>query len=253
MLQNTYQSSFPGESTAGFVAKFDLTTQASPSQFTNMVNSASLVQGYNPMLREGAVTPGEIVTVFGTDLPENPTVTFDWRSAPILYSSPTQINAVVPFEVSAPSTVVAVEGTGPGYRLPVLPAVPALFTADGSGYGQLAALNQDGTVNTSAHPAKARSVVSLWMTGVGAMKPPIADGQLGPLEAPFPIPVLGVSATMNGVEAPVLYIGQAPGLIAGAVQVNLQIPATVTSGNAILIVYIGDYRTQLNFTTIAVQ
>jgi uncharacterized protein (TIGR03437 family) len=58
---------------------------------------------------------------------------------------------------------------------------------------------------------------------------------------------------MNGMEAPVLYIGQAPGLIAGAVQVNLQIPATVTSGNAILIVYIGDYRTQLNFTTIAVQ
>lgn len=91
------------------------------------------------------------------------------------------------------------------------------------------------------------------MTGVGAMTPPIGDGQLGPLQAPFPAPVLGFSATVNGVEAPVLFAGQAPGLIAGAVQVNIQIPAGTASGSAQLMVYIGNYQTQISGTTIAVR
>lgn len=49
------------------------------------------------------------------------------------------------------------------------------------------------------------------MTGAGAMTPPIRDGQLRPLQPPFPAPVLGVSATLNGIGAPVLFAGQPPG------------------------------------------
>jgi uncharacterized protein (TIGR03437 family) len=154
--------------------------------------------------------------------------------------------------VSGPSTVVLLEGVR-GYVLPVWPAVTGLFTADGSGHGQLAALNQDGTVNSSTNPAKPGSVVAVYMTGVGAMAPPIGDGQLGPLQPPFPFPVLGVSATVNGAGAPVLFAGQAPALIAGAVQVNVQIPADTLSGNASVVVYIGNYQTQIGGTTVAVR
>jgi uncharacterized protein (TIGR03437 family) len=201
---------------------------------------------------EAPVAPGEIVTLFGQNLPSNPKVTFDGRAAPILYADAKQINTVVPFEVIAPSTVVLLEGVR-GYVLPVWPAVTGLFTADGSGRGQLAALNEDGTVNSSANPAKPGSVVAVYMTGVGAMTPPIGDGQLGPLQPPYPFPVLGVSATVNGVGAPVMFAGQAPGLIAGAVQVNVQIPADTPSGAAGLAVYIGNYQTQIGGTTIAVS
>jgi uncharacterized protein (TIGR03437 family) len=108
-------------------------------------------------------------------------------------------------------------------------------------------------VNSIANPAKAGSVVAVYMTGVGIMTPSIADGQLGPLHPPYPFPVLGVSATVNGVGAPVLFAGQAPALIAGAVQVNIQIPADTPSGNAALVVYIGNYQTQIGGTTIAVS
>jgi uncharacterized protein (TIGR03437 family) len=85
------------------------------------------------------------------------------------------------------------------------------------------------------------------------MTPPIGDGQLGPLQPPFPVPVLGVGATVNGVVATVLFAGQAPGLIAGAVQVNVRIPPGTTSGNVGLIVYVDNYRSQVGPTTIAVQ
>ena len=246
-----YQASYPGGAPVGYVAKFDLTTQAPSSKFVCLENAASLVPGYNELVPEGAVAPGEIVTLVGAGFPANPTVTFDGIPAPILYADAQQINAVVPFEVAAPNTVVAVADVG-GHTLPVWPAVPALFTANSSGSGQLAALNQDGTVNSTSNPAKAGSIVSVYMTGVGAIAPPLADGQPGPLQPPFPAPVLGVSATVNGVGAPVLFAGQAPGLIAGAIQVNVQIPAGTPSGNAGLIVYIGNYRTQIGPNTIAV-
>ena len=248
-----YQALYPGGQISGYAAKFDL-TETSTSQFYCMVNAASLSPGNDPFAPEGAVTPGEIVAIAGMNLPPDPQVSFDGLPAPILYADANQINAVVPFGVSAPSTVVSVEGAG-AFRLPVWPAVPALFTSNsnGSGNGQVAALNQDLSVNSSDNPAKAGSIVAAYMTGAGPMTPPIGDGQLGPLQPPFPMPVLGVSATVNGVNAPVLFAGQAPGLIAGAVQVNVQIPEGTLSGNANLIVYIGYYGTWHRRTTIAVQ
>ena len=242
-----YQALYPGGGNSGYAAKFDLTTPSPAAQLYSMANAGSLAN-----YLEAPVAPGEIVTLFGVSLPSNPKLTFDRHAATILFANATQINAVIPFEVSAPSTVVSLDSVG-GFVLPVWPAVPGLFTANASGSGQLAALNQDGSINSDSNPAKAGSIVSVFMTGVGAMTPPIGDGQLGPLQPPFPAPVLGVSATVNGVEAPVLFAGQAPGLIAGAVQVNIQIPDGTASGDAKAIVYIGNYQTQLAPTTIAVK
>jgi len=235
----------------GFVAKFDFTTQAPAPQFSVLVNGADLVNGYfSSYYGNGTVAPGEIVTIFGSNLPSNPKVTFDGRPAPILYAGSNQINAVVPFEVTAPGTVIEIAGVR-GYVLPVWPDVPGLFTANGggvvttnaNGLNPLAALNQDGTVNSAANPALAGSIVSVFLTGAGAMSPPIADGTLGPLNPPYPVPTIGSSATVSGNEAPISFIGQAPGLIAGCIQVNLQIPASTASGTAALIVYIGNYYT----------
>jgi uncharacterized protein (TIGR03437 family) len=86
------------------------------------------------------------------------------------------------------------------------------------------------------------------------MNPPIEDGTVGPLKPPFPRPTLGVSALVNYTAAPIVFVGQAPGLVAGAVQVNVQIPASTKTGDASLIVHVGNYSTQLGgTTTIAVR
>jgi uncharacterized protein (TIGR03437 family) len=65
-------------------------------------------------------------------------------------------------------------------------------------------------------------------------------------------PLLKVTATIGGVDAPVLYAGSAPGLLSGVMQVNVQIPATAQSGNLPLVVTVGTTGSQSG-VTVSVQ
>ena len=93
------------------------------------------------------------------------------------------------------------------------------------------------------------------MTGAGAYNLKIRDGDSGPLVPivpPLSIPVLGISVKiwsplvspgLPGQQAQVLFAGQAPGLVAGVVQLNLRVPENAQTGKAGIIVYVGDYAT----------
>jgi uncharacterized protein (TIGR03437 family) len=64
--------------------------------------------------------------------------------------------------------------------------------------------------------------------------------------------VAGVGATVGSEDATVKFAGQAPGLIAGATQVNLQIPQTTQVGAAVpMSITVADYASQQ--VTIAVK
>jgi uncharacterized protein (TIGR03437 family) len=117
----------------------------------------------------------------------------------------------------------------PGFSQAVSASAPGIFTLDGSGYGQAAALNQDGTINSAANPAAQGSIVSFFVTGVGSMRPLPVDGSVP--RAPLAVPVLPLSMAIG--FAPVLdfqYAGDAPGLVAGAVQINAVIPKLYQAG-----------------------
>jgi uncharacterized protein (TIGR03437 family) len=101
-------------------------------------------------------------------------------------------------------------------------------------------------LNSPSNPAARGSIVSVYMTGAGALNPFISDGSLGPLTPPFPAPLATVSATIGSMDAPILFAGQAPGLIAGATQVNVQVPQNAPVGAAIPItIYVAGYTSQL--------
>jgi uncharacterized protein (TIGR03437 family) len=70
--------------------------------------------------------------------------------------------------------------------LPMRPADPAFFTSNAQGFGQLAAFNQDGTLNSAANPAARGSVIQLFGTGLGPVDSPPPAGQVpsGTLAAP---------------------------------------------------------------------
>jgi len=222
------------------VAKFDLTQNAT-AQVGNPVNAASLLPS--------AVAPGELISIPGVNLPSNPVVSFDGIRAPILYSDANRITTVIPFNVRSTMTALEIVGVG-GRNLYVWPASPGLFTADGSGSGQLHARNADGTLNSSANPAVAGSTVTLYMTGAGAMTPNVADGTPGPVAPPFPTPYLNVTATVNNISATVLGAFQAPGRVAGVLQVDVAIPVGTSSGDALVAVAVGNAPYE-NFPTIA--
>src|SRR5262249_45104477 len=109
-------------------------------------------------------------------------VLFDNVAAPIVYTSQNQISAVVPSSLAGKtSTTARVELNGAAVgSVPVAAdaTAPALFTANSSGKGQVAALNQDGSVNGPSNPAPSGSVVVLYATGAGVLERPLADGEI---------------------------------------------------------------------------
>ncbi|MGA2114422.1 MAG: SBBP repeat-containing protein [Bryobacteraceae bacterium] len=226
-----FQPAFGGGASDAWIFEIDFSQAASP-WVTNLVNAANFNNGTNPYFSTYDVAPGEIVTVFGTGFDARTQILFNGVAAPILYTSPTQINAVVPFELDWQTAAITVKNAtqtiGPA-TMNVLAAVPALFTLDGSGSGQAAALNQDGSVNSAANPAARGSVIQLFLTGAGALTPSPADGSITPLAPPFATLVQAASA----IYGQVVYAGAAPGLVAGVVQINLLISNTAPTGSGV--------------------
>lgn len=215
----------------------------------------------------GGVSPGEFITVAGLNLSSGSpqggqvqngrltttlggvSLTFDGTPAPLVYSSYSQINAIAPYEIAGKNSTTITVQTGSSTAtamVPVLAAAPSLFTADASGIGQAAALNQDGSVNSTANPANPDDVIVLYGTGEGLENPVPADGAI--TTAPLPSPSLPISVTIGGVPAKVTYGGAAPGLAAGVVQINAVIPTGIVGQNVPVAWTAGTYSSQSGVT-----
>jgi len=59
--------------------------------------------------------------------------------------------------------------------------------------------------------------------------------------------------TLGGVPAHVLYVGAAPGLVAGALQINVVVPEGVASGAAPLLVSFANIDNSQAGITVAIQ
>jgi uncharacterized protein (TIGR03437 family) len=135
----------------------------------------------------------------------------------------------------------------------VVAATPGIYTANASGSGQGAILNQDFTVNAAARPAAKGSVVTIYLTGEGVTSPASVDGRIAPIDGSGLFkPLLPVTATIGGQAATVEYYGTAPGIVYGVMQVNLRIPANAATGNLAVSIGVGSNTTQPN-VTVAVQ
>jgi len=232
---------------------------------TGVVNAASYASG--------AVAPGEIVALYGTALGpasgvdlqlvnpylvansmEGVHVLFDGVPAPLTWVSAGQVNAVVPYAIAGQSsTILQVEYLGQVSKpvsLPVAKAVPGLFTANASGTGPGAILNNiDYTLNSAANPVARGGYVDIYLTGAGATKPASVDGML--VTPPYPMLNADVTVTMGGVSCPppFAYAGAAPYLISGLTQITVQVPNAVTPGpNVPLAVTIGGIAAQSGVT-----
>jgi uncharacterized protein (TIGR03437 family) len=238
------------------VSLFRIDSSAPPPQryFACVVNAASLAADYR-----GTIAPGEIITLWGAGMGPDPGVSaqldsngrvpttlagtrvlFGDRPAHLLYVSASQINAVVPYGIYGQNTTtVIIERAGfssNALTLGVSTSEIEIFALNGSGLGQGAILNQDGTVNSPANPAAHGEVVALFATGMGQTDPPGVDGELAvpPLARPLSNPVVRMGSPEN---AEVLYAGSAPAQVSGVMQINVRIPPSAPSGNVNITVH----------------
>jgi uncharacterized protein (TIGR03437 family) len=224
----------------------------------------------------GPVSPGELVTIFGTGIgpaaaagaTTDPAtgrlattiggvqVLFNAVPAPMIYASSTQISAVVPYEMASvanPSVWINFAGqTSNPYQLSVAAAAPGLFAQNASGSGPGAVLNQDNSLNGPGHGAANGSVVQVFLTGEGLTTPQAATGAITTATLPppqvTPAPVQPVGVFINGQQVPWAYAGEAPGMVAGVMQLNVQIPLYWPSGALAIQVSVGGIMSQSGIT-----
>ena len=188
----------------------------------------------------GPVTPTYAAPGTGGIYPatfEGVKVTIGGYTAPVIAVARGLIAVQVPFEASSFEDAVTpptIEVTNAGAGLPSIPVGIKFFSFNLFDTGNrdnptnlpaLAALNQDGSVNTVANPAPVGSVISLFGSGLGGLNPPLLTGGLNPTPPGAQLSLSSLVAICEGGCIQVLYAGSAPGLSTAVVQLNVQLAA----------------------------
>jgi len=193
---------------------------AAPGSIGTVVNAASF---------NASVAPGSLISIFGANLARatagalaiplpvslaDTSVSINGVRAPLLYVSPSQINAQVPPQTATGTATVTVTTSAavtPPMQFQVAPVAPEIFM---DGANRVLALNQDGTVNSTANPAAAGSIITIFLTGQGALSSP--------------------AATIGSLPVQFTYAGPAPQTV-GVAQMNMRVPS-LTPGDYTLVV-----------------
>lgn len=220
-----------------FEIYFGTPVKAAPAG-TLVLNPYGVFNGAGYAPAGNPVAPGEFLTLFGSGFaksemavaPPYPTslngvtVTVNGKPAPLRYVGPGQINALVPFATQGPTATVVVENGGPvpsnAVAVPVAATAPGVFSLDSTGTGHGAVLHLDYSVVDDKKPAQGGETVMVFLTGMGTVTPPVADGATpGASIIDAPAAVLA-----GGAQADVGYAGMAPGY-PGLYQLNVKLPA----------------------------
>jgi len=227
------------------------------------VNAASFTAGSQ------RVAAGGLISIFGSDLATTtasasflplPTALAGVRifindeEAPLLFVSPTQINAQVPYELDNTSLgllrAVLHGKTTASVPIQIALAAPGIFTLNQSGGGRAAVLHaSSGAPVSDTNPARPSEILSVFASGLGATSPAATSGAAA-TSLPLQTTTREVTASIGGLSAPVSFSGLAPGF-AGLYQVNVQVPESVASGELVLVITSADSTS--NAVTIPVQ
>ncbi|MGH9722548.1 MAG: hypothetical protein ACRD8O_20240 [Bryobacteraceae bacterium] len=214
---------------------------------------------------EKQTAPGSLVSIYGRNLAAQTlaaastplpislggvSVSFDGRSAPLLYVSADQINAQAPFGL-APETVgnpattsviLEVRRSDASLDRQTVSLSPrAAFVVRENLSRQSAPLlfhASDFRPISADDPARRGEAITLFALGLGELEPSLAAGELPPSPPPqlANAPCVVFSEQPGSVPlaaAPSRWAGAAPGLI-GVYQVNLDLPASLGPGSYVL-------------------
>lgn len=214
----------------------------------SIANTAASVAGY--------YTANSFVTIYGLNLSDattsltgsalavqlpgaDVTVLIGGLAADLWYVSPTQINLLIPIELSAGPVNVQIEVNGvagPAIPIMLMNVAPAMYQTDAS---TVLAAHLTGYVVSNSVPAQPGELVVLYATGLGPTLPAAIPNQAPETAATLATP--GFEIWLNGTAvdpADVVYAGVAPGY-AGVYQINFRLPANVAANPQIQIGWTG--------------
>lgn len=211
---------------------------ATASDTATILGGAPLVLGIlNGASYTGNLSPGTWMAIFGTNLAPSVaaaqsvplpmqlngvSVTVGKTLAPLSYVSPTQVNALFPFEAPASGVLPIVVNSSAGasapfYVQPLAAEAPGLFTQNGAGTGNAPVF--DGSFRPVA--TIGQDPLILYATGLGPTNPPASSASGGNSTEPLNWVVNPVDVYVGDSKAAVLFAGLAPGF-PGVYQLNVQ-------------------------------
>jgi len=214
-----------------------------------LVTPHGTVHAFSPLV--GApLAPGNIVAVYGTNLaivtgvptaiplPTNVNgtqVLIGGLKAPLYYTSPTQVNAQIPYELEPNKEYQVIVSANGALSTPdpiqVSAVVPGLAAyADGTVIAQHA----DGTLINSNSPAKGGEIAVVYLSGLGATDEDVASGGASPGDV-LAHPAIQPTLKVGEKSAKIAFVGLTPGLV-GLYQMNFEVPAELTGGNPKMVV-----------------
>lgn len=239
-----------------------MTPQSGTGVFINpqfVLNAASFAPAGYP------ISPGGFISIGGTNLatqnavapgfpfPPNlggVSMTVNGLPAPIYSVSggaTPVINAVVPFGVTGSNATIIVKnasGTSNLVEVPLAATAPGIFSVPPNGISGGAMRHLSGVLVSSTAPATRGEFISVYLTGLGAVSPPVADGAAAPGAEPLPRAATPV-VYIGGQQTPTAqYAGLAP-TFAGLYQLNIQIPSGAPSGATSLAVQTNEAFTDM--------
>ncbi len=200
------------------------------------------------------IAPGEFILLNGTGLantatasPAFPTtlggvkVLINNNLAPIYSVSPTLLKVLVPYEVAANSfaSIQVVNNNATSNAVSVFTSMtaPGVFTIPPDGLAQAAAEDanfnviSDGTNGYRANPAQIGQTIAVYLTGLGAVNPPIVDAGVGSSTAPYNLATNTISVDFGGTAATSIpFAGLTPTAI-GLYQINVTVPTGAPTGD----------------------
>jgi uncharacterized protein (TIGR03437 family) len=211
----------------------------SAADFTTKIGSGGLISIFGRNL--APETAGAVDTPLPRTL-GNACVTVNGESLPLLYVSPTQINAQLSYATVGPSDtkVHSASGISDVFVSQVDPSAPTVFKVTGPDSSQFAAVfrSENFKLATLSNPLRQNEVAIIYATGLGQVSPLAVPGiaaTTAPLQVVGETPIV----EFGGAAGDVLYAGLAPGFV-GLYQLNvkvpgfaplgLQVPLTITMG-----------------------
>jgi uncharacterized protein (TIGR03437 family) len=299
------------------LAQFSTVDQSPPSETSVIVSlrrpgppSPAITSVVNNASYQAAVSPGQIVSIFGSNIGPDlgpteyddagcyprglvdgevrlfglTTVTFGGIAAPLLYSSPSRVDAIIPSDLAgqpAADLVITRYGRSSApFTVLLLDTSPGIYTLNRTGSGQGAILNLvlgggvvsvpilNSTPNGENNPAPKGSAISFLATGFGPWNPPVSDGIIslgsGPLSVPPAPPTCGylplcrspaasVGLTIGGKRAIILYTGPASYRPWSVLQVAAYVPDDVESGSQPIVQTVGQNDNAEQNVTVAIE
>ncbi len=213
------------------------------------------------------LAPGSYVAIFGTrfassnaiasSLPLPVTlggasVAVSGNPVPLLFVSPGQINAQLPYGISGTVnlTVTTTAGTSTSVPVRIVPNAPKFYTSSQTGSGFIVATHSNFSLVQRGSAATSGETVILYMNSMGNVTPPVAAGAVpgdGGRNGDFNRLVTRPVVLLDTVPGNVTYAGLAPGF-PGLYQVNFTTPYNDKIGDAAITVTDGTASTQRNVT-----